>query len=429
VCLLEYGELVAHNPVTEISSLDSGQLSRCNFCLICLSHLRWNFVFQRPHHLMTRFAREMPVYFIEEPVFADDDAPKWEQSEAAHHLQLCVPRIPGHVGLEIARSMQRGLLEDLLAKVAPRRPILWFYTPMALQFADARWGAATVYDCMDELSGFQGAPPEMQRLEAELLRHADVVFTGGMSLYEAKREQHPNVHPFPSAVDFAHFAIARTSLPDPAEQSGIARPRVGFFGVLDERLDRDLVAAVAARRPDWQLVFIGPVVKIDPESLPRAPNIHYLGGKLYAELPRYVANWDAAMMPFACNAATRFISPTKTPEYLACGKPVISTPITDVVRSWGQLDGVRIAATAEGFVQEVNAALGLAHSNPDWLAAADRDLATISWDNTWLRMANLIQDVVEKRDPQVARSNASIEPSPTIIPSSPTLISKGQARV
>jgi UDP-galactopyranose mutase len=264
----------------------------------------------------------------------------------------------------------------------------------------------TIYDCMDELSAFQGASAELNRLETALLERADVVFTGGLSLYEAKRARHHNVHAFPSAVDAAHFGQARNRVPDPPDQTEIPHPRIGFFGVIDERLDRDLVAAVARQRPDWQLILVGPVVKIDPESLPRAPNIHYLGGKKYDDLPGYIANWDAAMMPFACNEATRFISPTKTPEYLAAGRPLVSTPIVDVVRGWGHLEAVRIAATPAQFVNEAAIALSLSEialsdGAPGWLQAADRELEQISWDRTWARMTELIGDALSRRETRI----------------------------
>jgi UDP-galactopyranose mutase len=196
------------------------------------------------------------------------------------------------------------------------------------------------------------------------------------------------VHAFPSSVDVAHFATARRPLPDPADQAAIAHPRLGFFGVVDERMDLELLAAVADARPDWQLVIVGPVVKIDPASLPRRPNLHFLGGKLYTELPTYLANWDVALMPFARNESTRFISPTKTPEYLAAGKPVVSTSIRDVVRPYGDLGLVRIADTPEDFVRACEAAL--TEDRATWLPRVDSHLATMSWDNTWAGMKALL---------------------------------------
>jgi UDP-galactopyranose mutase len=230
-----------------------------------------------------------------------------------------------------------------------------------------------------------------------LLDRSDIVFTGGFSLHEAKRHQHNNVHPFPSGVDVAHFRPARGRLAEPADQRGIPHPRLGFYGVIDERLDTELLAQLAVLRPEWQIVLVGPTVKVDPAALPQAPNIHYLGGKSYADLPSYLSGWDVALMPFARNEATRFISPTKTPEYLAGGKPVVSTPITDVVRQYGQTKAVRIAGCPTSFAAAVTDALRLAGERGEWLAEADEILATTSWDDIWSRMAALIEEVAESK--------------------------------
>lgn len=365
--------------------------------LVCFSHLRWDLVFQRPQHLMTRFARTMPVWFIEEPAFEGTAPPHFKTYSVAANLEVFVPHMPQDLPRAAAIAAQRRLTAELLREARIDAPLLWYYTAMAVQFSSGITAAVTVYDCMDELSAFQDAPPELPRLETELLARADLVFTGGISLFEAKRAQHPDVHAFPSAVDANHFAQARALLPDPADQAGIPRPRLGFFGVIDERLDRELVASIARLRPDWHLIFVGPVVKIDPKSLPQAENIHYLGGKAYDDLPLYMANWDAAMMPFALNAATRFISPTKTPEYLAGGKPVVSTPVIDVMRRWGHLEAVRIAETPAAFVAEARAALALPACGPAWLEAVDRELAEMSWDRTWEQMAALVEAAGARR--------------------------------
>jgi glycosyltransferase involved in cell wall biosynthesis len=276
------------------------------------------------------------------------------------------------------------MLDGLLAPEAGRRLIAWFYTPMALEFAGHLAPDVTVYDCMDELSAFRGAPPGLLRLEQALLDRADLVFTGGRSLYEAKRDRHPRVFCFPSSIDAAHFGQARARRPDPADQAGIPRPRIGFFGVVDERMDLDLVRALAERRPDWRFVMIGPVAKIDPEALPRLPNLHWLGGKSYADLPAYLSGWDAGFMPFALNESTRFISPTKTPEFLAAGLPVVSTPILDVVRDYGEAGLVEIAEGPAAFADAL--ARALSRPRTEWLKAVDRRLAEISWDRTWEEM-------------------------------------------
>src|SRR5687768_12336252 len=266
--------------------------------LVCLSHLRWNFVFQRPQHLMTRFARERRVFFIEEP-HVGAGADRLEVTQPHPGVHVVVPHLRAHANDGARTSAQAALVDRLLHEHAVRDFVLWYYTPMALPFTQHLRPLATVYDCMDELSGFAGAPPGLREQEAELMKRADLMTTGGYSLYEAKRALHPNVHPFPSSVDVAHFRRARTETTEPPDQAPLPRPRLGFFGVIDERMDLALLAGVAAARPQWQLVLVGPVVKVDAARLPRAANIHYLGSQPYDTLPSYLAGWDAALMPFA----------------------------------------------------------------------------------------------------------------------------------
>jgi glycosyltransferase involved in cell wall biosynthesis len=253
---------------------------------------------------------------------------------------------------------------------------------------------------MDELSAFRGASAELLALEQRLFARTDLVFTGGMSLYEAKRNRHHSVHAFPSSIDFDHFAKARhASGAEPQDQARIPRPRLGFFGVIDERMDIDLVGAVADLRPNWHFVMIGPVVKIEPETLPRRPNIHWIGGKSYQDLPRYLAGWDVGFMPFALNEATRFISPTKTPEFLAGGIPVVSTPITDVVRPYGEKGLVEIARTAPEVVEKAETLL--ARPREAWLQRVDRHLSAGSWDKTWMAVHRLMAHALDR--PAAAR--------------------------
>jgi UDP-galactopyranose mutase len=276
--------------------------------------------------------------------------------------------------------------------------IFWYYTPMALSFTDHFNPVASVYDCMDELSAFKGAHSSLPLLEKQLFRHVDLVFTGGQSLYEAKCDQHPSVHAFPSSIDASHFSKARNITEDPEDQAHIPHPRLGFFGVIDERFDSQLLDQIALQRPDWHFIVIGPIVKIDPATLPSHPNIHYLGSKKYQELPEYLAGWDIALLLFARNDSTRFISPTKTPEYLAAGKPVISTSIRDVVRPYGDLKLVEIADSPEEFIKAAEKIFANA-GRTEWLARVDSFLEHISWDKTWAQMYNLIDNVIQKKRP------------------------------
>jgi UDP-galactopyranose mutase len=365
--------------------------------LICFSHLRWNFVFQRPQHLMTRCAVERRVFFVEEPVWVEDTVPRLDL-QISNGVTVIVPALPH--GSD-APTVLRGLIDELIDAHRIERYVLWYYTPMALGYTDHLSPEAVVYDCMDELSCFAHAPAELKQYELELMRRADVVFTGGHSLYEAKRHLHPNIHPCPSSVDVDHFAQARSAEGDPDDQQSIPRPRLGFFGVIDERMDLELLAGVADARPLWNIVILGPVAKIDPATLPQRRNLFYLGPKTYEQLPQYIAGWDVALLPFARNDATRFISPTKTPEYLAAGKPVVSTSIRDVIRPYAHKGLARIADSVEGFVDACEAAMA------DDAIARQRDadvfLRQTSWDGTWARMWRQVDSVLSATTTEPAR--------------------------
>ena len=357
--------------------------------VLCFSHLRWSFVYQRPQHLLRRAAELTEVHFWEEPLLESREDAKLAISINSDGVHVLTPLLPAGLAPEAALQAERRLLDGYLAEQGIARYVAWYYTPMALRVSSHLQPVVTVYDCMDELSAFQGAPPELLEQEKRLFARADVVFAGGESLFAVKRLQHANVHLFPSSIDKEHFLSARAAQDEPEDQAPIAHPRVGFYGVLDERLDRELVREVAALLPEWQLLLIGPVVKINADELPKAENIHYLGQKNYSELPQYLSGWDVAMLPFARNASTRFISPTKTPEYLAAGKPVVSTPIQDVVRPYGELGLVHIAADAKSFAAAIEESLKQTGEN--WLKRVDRFLAGNSWDRTFGGMWKEIQ--------------------------------------
>lgn len=364
--------------------------------LICLSHLRWGFVFQRPQHLMSRFAKHRRVFYVEEPIFDGEQLEMRVSPCPLSGVNVAVPALPAATPEENIPDLVRALLASLIEKHKIREYVAWFYTPMALSFASHLRPTATIYDCMDELSLFRGAPPVLLEHEKALLDRADLVFTGGLSLFEAKCERHRHVHAFPSSVDVPHFAKARAISDEPSDQREIPHPRIGYAGVIDERMDLELIAEMARLRPDWHIVMIGPVVKIPEDSVPKAANIHYLGMKKYTDLPAYFAGWDVAILPFALNESTRFISPTKTPEYLAAGLPVVSTPIRDVVRPYGEIGLARIASTPAEFAQAVEQVM--THGMTlKWRERADAFLSTLSWDDTWRAMNNLVLNAIHSR--------------------------------
>jgi glycosyltransferase involved in cell wall biosynthesis len=394
-------------------------MRRARAVVLCLSHLRWDFVYQRPQHLLSRCARERDVIFFEEPVL-DARVPELQVREVANGLRTATPHLPEGLTAAMTAAALRRLVDGLVAEHAAAELILWYYTPAALEFTDHLEPAAIVYDCMDELSLFHGAPASLAHNEKRLLARADVVFTGGHSLYEHKRDRHHNIHPFPSSVDVPHFAQARELLDDPPDQADIAHPRAGFFGVIDERMNLELLEELADARPELQLVMIGPIVKIDPARLPQRPNLHWLGSKRYAELPAYLAGWDVAIMPFALNEATRFISPTKTPEYLAAGRPVVSTPIRDVVAPYGHAGLAWIADTAADFAVAIDEAL----ASDRWArqAHADAFLADLSWDKTWSHMWAHVDRVLGR---VLRRSSASASAGASASAASPMLAKSG----
>ncbi len=370
--------------------------------LIVFSHLRWDFVFQRPQHLLTRLAEDQPVIFFEEPVHAQTSS--WlEELCPAPNVRVLRPHTnvpaPGFCDDQLPqlRRLLRAFLEregyalaDEHRSPSAQDYLAWFYTPMALPLLQELAPRAVVFDCMDELSAFKDAPRQLLQRENALMAVANVVFTGGRSLFRIKRSRHPNVHCFPSSVDRAHFAQALDRKYAHPALDAIPHPRLGFFGVIDERLDVELIGRVADARPDWQIVLVGPVVKIDLNILPRRSNIHYFGQQTYADLPRFLAGWDLCLLPFALNESTRFISPTKTLEYMAAELPIVSTPITDVAELYSGI--VEFASDADEFIA---ACLHLLEednvSKKRRVEAMQRVVAQTSWDETVRHMRPLLE--------------------------------------
>ena len=381
--------------------------------LVCFSHLRWDFVYQRPNHLMARAAANRRVFFVEEPARSRARLP-YLTSVQHDGVTVVTPRLPAGLSEAQTRRALAELIDRHVAAERIRRPVLWYYTPMALPWTRQLEAGAVVYDSMDHLAGFRNAPSDLLTLEAELVERADLVFCGGRSLHERMRRRHPASHCFPSSVDVPHFATGRNCLDEPPDQYGIPRPRIGYAGVIDERIDLALIDGVAAARPDWQIVLVGPIAKISPKAVSRRPNVHRLGLKGYADLPAYLGSWDIGWMPFARNDATRFISPTKTPEYLAAGLPVVSTSIADVVEPYGRRGLASIADTIADTTSAIERTL--AGHRPD-RATVDRFLAAGSWDRTWASMADLVDRLDGRRVAIPVRAEEPALLLPRVVPS------------
>jgi len=366
--------------------------------LVVFSHLRWNFVYQRPQHLISRLAHSRRVLFIEEPILDRRGEPRILCEERAPNVLVCEPHTPvkQHGFCDEQYPVLEPLVRRLLIEQGVDDYVLWFYSPMAAPLAIALQPKATIYDCMDELSSFANAPPQLLERESGLLERADAVFTGGPSLYRAKKDRHPRAYCFPSSVDAKHFGGGRAGGEESTLQVGLPHPRLGFFGVIDERFDAQLLDEVARTRPSWQFIIVGPVVKIDPAVLPRRSNIHYFGQQSYEELPKFLAGWDVCLLPFARNEATRYISPTKTLEYMAADRMIVSTPIVDVAEPYGHI--VYLGDTPEAFRNACEQALAASEVEAGLRVAKMRKvLANTSWDATAAAMADVIAEVIEEK--------------------------------
>ncbi len=368
-----------------------------SYGIVVFSHLRWKFVWQRPQQFLSRFAEEHPILFVElgefdgtpgEPPRVEIDSPQGNITVLNVHLD------PAAFKTESVTEAMRKAVREEMSRLGIENPLLWFYNPM-----DAGWvvgwleNRGIVYDCMDELAQFRGADPLLVQRESELIEAADVVFTGGIELYEKKSRQHANTHFFGCAVEYDHFAQAQNQEPIPEDLAAIPGPRIGWFGVVDERVDYDLLRGSAAKRPDLQFVIVGPAVKVDPKGFPQAPNLHWLGGRDYKELPAYCRGYDVCMMCFALNEATEFINPTKALEYLATGRPVVSTAVKDVVRQYQDI--VAVAHSTDEFLAKIDDALAGKQQ-----AMVERGLAkakAASWENTVGEMQRIIDEALAKK--------------------------------
>lgn len=375
--------------------------------LLVFSHLRWNFVFHRPQHLLTRLARHYRILFVEEPI--NTGSVYIESNQVAPNVHTLVPHtVEDGWGFN---DRQMAVIGPMVkAWIVEHADIsdgygIWFYTPQALPLRDAFGPDFVVFDVMDELSMFAGAPAHLKEREKELLETADLVIAGGPSLARAKQIIRPDTLSLPSAVDAAHYSPSR-ALQAEAEshyedglEHDIPHPRIGFFGVIDERLDIDLIAAIADSNPRWHVVMVGPTAKIDPAILPQRANIHWLGAQPYELLPQLVQGWDVCIMPFALNDATKFISPTKTLEYMAAEKPIVSTAIADVIELYGSV--VEIGYTHGEFINHIE---DLLMAEPVQLAARiieGKQLVELySWDETAEKIHQAIEDVIALKSAQ-----------------------------
>jgi glycosyltransferase involved in cell wall biosynthesis len=384
-----------------------------DFPIIVHSHLGWDWVWQRPQQFHSRLSKTHPVLFVEGPIPSEEvEKSRVTLREISDYpnivvLQMVVPASRFRTDGAWVDTERRRLVQTVLEGPLGRsfeNPVQWFYDPMAVTaFLGHMDESAVVYDCMDELSQFKGAPRELVRRERELLNAADVVFAGGPKMARSKARFNSNCHSYGCGVDIKHFGKARhaaTKVPqDVAQLSG---PVLGYIGVVDERLDYDLLANLADHNPAWSIAIVGPHTKVDPADFPKRDNLHFLGGRDYSQLPAYAKAFDVCMMPFAKNEATEYINPTKALEYMATGRPIVSTDVEDVVLQFS--DVVEIAVTHDEFIagcersiaqpslRRINAGLKMAKNN--------------SWDSIVAQLERHVEDILTSEKAVVTSSAA-----------------------
>ncbi len=373
--------------------------------IIVHSHLGWDWVWQRPQQFLSRFSKRHQILFVEGPLPSDEvTVPTPEMREVTEFpnitvLRMKMPSSRWNDGAWVDKERRR-LVQEVLAGplgLRFRDSVQWFYDPMAVTaFAGHMGERAIVFDCMDQLSQFKGSPKELIRRERELLAIADVVFAGGPKIGRDKIKHNANTHSYGCGVDIKHFGKARSKTTKiPEDVANLPGPVFGFFGVVDERMDYELVAALADAYPDGSVVIIGPMTKIDPAAVPQRPNLHWLGGRDYQQLPAYVKKFDVCLMPFAINEATEYINPTKALEYMATERPIVSTPVEDVVLQFSGV--VKISQTSEEFIR----LCGEAVTAPDQAAIkrgkklSERN----SWESIVEAMEGHIADVMADESP------------------------------
>jgi glycosyltransferase involved in cell wall biosynthesis len=386
----------------------SPRASAEDYSLIVHCHLCWDWVWQRPQQFLSRLSARHRILFVEtvgpDPQLAAPYA-RFREAEGFPNITLLRIQFPTgqwsdgrFVDRERRRLVQEALKSELLAGQF-QNPVQWFYDPMAVAAFGGRMDeAATVYDCMDELSKFKGAPPVIVERERKLLALADVVFTGGRKMFEAKSRFNANCHFYGCGVDVNHFGKARdesTRVPD--DLAHLKKPVLGYFGVVDERMDYELVAKLADANPDWSVAIIGPAIKVDPGQFPQRPNLHWLGGRDYQALPACCKGFDVCLMPFAMNEHTEFINPTKSLEYMATARPIVSSAVPDVISNFGSV--VKIARSHDEFIAHCRQAA----ASPD-REAIERGLKMASensWESIVNRLDQHIRDVLVRNNQEM----------------------------
>jgi hypothetical protein len=386
--------------------------------LMVFSHMAWNPGQGRTPQLMAALAGRWQILFVEAPRHAAGAARLESRAIRAGLTVLTLTTPAPAAGFhDDAQAFGVTLLREELAGRRLKIDIAWLDTPMAWPLAQALGIACLAYDCLE------GPPASLQfdaallhQRESALMRTAALMVAAGPSLFNAHRHRHANLHCVCSAVHAEHFSPASLELTSARArrghvlQSSLARPRLGYFGSIDERLDLDLLAALADRQPGWAFVMVGSVAGIAAERLPQRRNIHWLGEQDDALLPYLLAGWDLALMPYVVSEATRFLMPSQTLEYMAGYQPIVSTPVRDVQALYAP--AVTIAAPqAEAFSSACEEVLAeSARARSARLIDMARIVARHAWANTADFVHGLLDEVLTSARSNNADSSLALVP-------------------
>jgi len=380
--------------------------------IICFSHLTWDRnLFQRPQQLMLRFSKRFNVLYVSgyscRQFFIDLFRRKKTHSyhvtdNLAVYSPFALPPIKKYssITIRLNKILLSFLVKRRLKKLKFKDPILWIYHPRYIDAIGKFKEELIIYDCMDDFTSLLSDYEDRERNikdERALLKKADMVFAGGYSIAELKRDSREHIHVFPSAVEIYHFKKARSdNLEMPDDITDIPHPILGYWGAIDERVDHELLKRLAMKHPEWSIVLLGPIVRHkagDLSYLKEIKNIFWLGPKDYSLLPNYAKAFDVCLIPFVLSREGKFLSPTKTLEYLATGKPVVSTPITDVVRFYDGVVG--IADGPDEFGMAVRRCME--EDNASMKQKRICFTENKSWEDTAEKMEKLILDKIEEK--------------------------------
>lgn len=364
--------------------------------LIVLSHLRWDFLFQRPQHILSRYGRYRRVYYFEEPLFGMTEIPRLHIKETPDNVLVVVPHIPTKGSPQELNLQLAKLLDELIEDEEIIEYSLWYYTPMALNFTRHLKPQNIIFDLMDELINFYEDKRQLGLLEKELTDNADLVFMNGRTLFNSKKHLNSNIHELPSSIDFKHFSLARQKLIEPDDQVHIPHPRIGFYGVIDQRVDLEIIGKIAELEPLYQFIVLGPIINVKTSELPIRNNIHFLDKKDYHALPLYLAGWDCVFMPYRLDDSTKLFSPAKILEFLAAGKPVVASPLPDIIYSYKGKELIHLAKSPEEFIKKINLALQ-ENRNEEWITKIDSFLQDQNWDDLFSKMIYLESDLAKDK--------------------------------